>query len=86
MIDYLTELVRDYPIISIEDGLAQDDWFGWQNLTENPLAWFGGACYNNSVSRSVHFSPCESIASVLMENNPVWVFEEWRCALLFFIT
>lgn len=34
MIVYLEELVRDYPIISIEDGLAQDDWLGWQNLTE----------------------------------------------------
>ena len=34
MIEYLDELVRDYPIISIEDGLAQDDWLGWQNLTE----------------------------------------------------
>lgn len=34
MVEYLDELVRDYPIISIEDGLAQDDWLGWQNLTE----------------------------------------------------
>lgn len=34
MIEYLSELVRDYPIVSIEDGLAQDDWLGWQNLTE----------------------------------------------------
>ena len=34
MVEYLAELVRDYPIISIEDGLEQDDWFGWQNLTE----------------------------------------------------
>ena len=34
MVEYLAELVRDYPIISIEDGLAQDDWLGWQNLTE----------------------------------------------------
>lgn len=34
MVEYLVELVRDYPIISIEDGLAQDDWLGWQNLTE----------------------------------------------------
>ena len=34
MVEYLEELVRDYPIISIEDGLAQDDWLGWQNLTE----------------------------------------------------
>ena len=34
MVEYLDELIRDYPIISIEDGLAQDDWLGWQNLTE----------------------------------------------------
>lgn len=34
MVVYLEELVRDYPIISIEDGLAHDDWLGWQNLTE----------------------------------------------------
>lgn len=33
MIEYLAELVRDYPIVSIEDGLAEDDWLGWQNLT-----------------------------------------------------
>ena len=26
--------VRQYPIISIEDGLAQDDWDGWKLLTE----------------------------------------------------
>jgi enolase len=27
-------LVRDYPIISIEDGMAEDDWAGWQILTQ----------------------------------------------------
>ena len=32
-IDYLAGLVQDYPIISIEDGMAEDDWDGWQNLT-----------------------------------------------------
>ncbi|KPQ06368.1 MAG: enolase Eno [Rhodobacteraceae bacterium HLUCCA12] len=31
---YLAELVRDYPIISIEDGCAEDDWEGWRELTE----------------------------------------------------
>jgi len=30
---YLTELVNDYPIISIEDGMAEDDWAGWNALT-----------------------------------------------------
>ena len=31
---YLADLVRDYPILSIEDGMAEDDWDGWRALTE----------------------------------------------------
>ena len=34
MVDYLAELARDYPIRSIEDGMAEDDWEGWKLLTE----------------------------------------------------
>jgi enolase len=30
---YLADLVSKYPIISIEDGMAEDDWEGWKNLT-----------------------------------------------------
>ena len=33
-VEYLTALVVDYPIISIEDGMAEDDWAGWRALTE----------------------------------------------------
>ena len=33
MIALLAEWVRDYPIVSIEDGLAEGDWVGWQSLT-----------------------------------------------------
>ncbi len=33
MIDYWTEWVDRYPIVSIEDGLAEDDWAGWAKLT-----------------------------------------------------
>jgi enolase len=33
MVDQLSQWVRDYPIVSIEDGLAEDDWGGWQQLT-----------------------------------------------------
>jgi enolase len=33
-VDFLAELVDKYPIISIEDGLDQDDWEGWDYLTE----------------------------------------------------
>ena len=35
MIQYLATLVDQYPILSIEDGLHEDDWEGWQNLNYN---------------------------------------------------
>jgi enolase len=34
MVKYLEDLVRRYPIISIEDGMSEDDWAGWKALTE----------------------------------------------------
>jgi enolase len=35
MVAYWTEWVDKYPIISIEDGMAEDDWDGWKKLTES---------------------------------------------------
>lgn len=34
MVDYLATLCEKYPIVSIEDGLAEDDWKGWKALTK----------------------------------------------------
>ena len=34
MVDYWAKWVANYPIISIEDGLAEDDWFGWKLITD----------------------------------------------------
>lgn len=34
MVNFYTKLVSRYPIISVEDGLAEDDWDGWRALTE----------------------------------------------------
>ncbi len=39
-VDYLAALVKDYPIVSIEDGCAEDDWAGWKLLTDK----LGTAC------------------------------------------
>jgi len=39
MIDYYEELISKYPIVSIEDGLSEDDWDGWVELTRR----IGGA-------------------------------------------
>ena len=34
IVDYYADLVSSYPIVSIEDGMAEDDWKGWKLLTE----------------------------------------------------
>ncbi|OWZ83791.1 phosphopyruvate hydratase [Natranaerobius trueperi] len=34
MIDFYQDLVENYPIVSIEDGLSEDDWEGWKELTD----------------------------------------------------
>lgn len=34
LVDYYTGLMKDYPIMSLEDGIAEDDWVGWRLLTE----------------------------------------------------
>ncbi|MEL6623405.1 MAG: phosphopyruvate hydratase, partial [Pseudomonadota bacterium] len=40
MVEYLADLVSRYPIISIEDGMGEDDWDGWNALTQA----IGGKC------------------------------------------
>lgn len=40
MVDYLADLAANYPIISIEDGMSEDDWDGWVALQ----AKIGGTC------------------------------------------
>jgi enolase len=39
-VKYLEKLVNEYPIVSIEDGMAEDDWEGWKLLTDR----IGGKC------------------------------------------
>ena len=34
MVRYWSKWVKDYPIVSLEDGLSEEDWDGWQNLTK----------------------------------------------------
>ncbi len=40
MVSYYENLISNFPIISIEDGLAEDDWDGWHHMTET----LGGKC------------------------------------------
>ena len=34
MVEYYKELAREFPIVSLEDGLQEDDWEGWKRMTE----------------------------------------------------
>lgn len=54
MIEYLADLANKYPIISIEDGLAEEDWEGWRKLTEklgNKLQLVGDDLFVTNIKR-----------------------------------
>ena len=54
MIDYLVDLCNKYPIVSIEDGLAEEDWDNWQILTEklgNKIQLVGDDLFVTNMSR-----------------------------------
>lgn len=79
MIDYLEELVQDYPIISIEDGLAQDDWLGWQNLTEKlgqRCQLVGDDLFVTNVSRLKQGIEKNVANSVLIKPNQIGTLTE----------
>ena len=45
--DFLADWCAQYPIVTIEDGMAEDDWAGWKLLTERPAtrcSWSATTC------------------------------------------
>lgn len=54
MVDFLENWVNKYPIISIEDGMAEEDWEGWKLLTErlgNKVQLVGDDLFVTNTSR-----------------------------------
>ena len=79
MVNYLGELVSNYPIISIEDGLAQDDWFGWQNLTEtlgNKCQLVGDDLFVTNTSRLKEGVEKGIANSILIKPNQIGTLTE----------
>lgn len=85
MVEYLVELARDYPIISIEDGLAQDDWLGWQNLTEklgNKCQLVGDDLFVTNTCRLKEGIEKGVANSILIKPNQIGTLTETMNAIL----
>ena len=85
MIDYLAELVQDYPIISIEDGLAQDDWLGWQNLSEklgDKCQLVGDDLFVTNTKRLLEGIEKKAANSILIKPNQIGTLTETMDAIL----
>jgi enolase len=84
MVEYYVKLVEDYPIISIEDGLAEDDWTGWRLLTErlgDRIQLVGDDLYVTNTQRlSQGISPKAS-NSILIKPNQIGTITETIAAI-----
>ena len=81
----MAELVRDYQIVSIEDGLAQDDWLGWQNLTEkigNKCQLVGDDLFVTNTCRLKEGIEKKVANSILIKPNQIGTLTETMNAIL----
>ena len=79
MIRYWEDLTKKYPIISLEDGLSEDDWDGWQNLTKtlgNKIQLVGDDLFVTNTKR-LHKGIKENCAnSILIKVNQIGTLTE----------
>lgn len=79
MVSYWSELVEKYPIISIEDGLAEEDWDGWKVLTEKlgqKLQLVGDDLFVTNSSRLKKGIDNGSANSILVKVNQIGTLTE----------
>ncbi len=79
MIQYWTELVEKYPIISIEDGLAEEDWDGWKKLTDQlgkKLQLVGDDLFVTNPKRLAKGIELGSANSILVKVNQIGTLTE----------
>jgi len=77
--DYLAELCANYPIISIEDGMDQDDWQGWKYLTEkigNKVQLVGDDLFVTNVERLKKGINTNTANSILVKVNQIGTLSE----------
>jgi enolase len=79
MIDYYAKLVSDYPVISIEDGLAEDDWANWSLLTAQlgkQIQLVGDDLYVTNMKRLEKGIAQKASNSILIKPNQIGTLSE----------
>jgi enolase len=79
MIDYYVKLVSDYPVISIEDGLAEDDWANWTLLTARlgkQIQFVGDDLYATNMKRLEKGIAQKASNSILIKPNQIGTLSE----------
>ncbi len=84
LIDQLEQLVDRYPIASIEDGLAEDDWAGWQQLTArlgSRVRLVGDDLFATNVERLRRGAALSAGNSILIKLNQIGTLSETLAAI-----
>jgi len=79
MVNYYVNWVSNYPIISIEDGMAEDDWDGWCLLTEklgDKIQLVGDDLYTTNVNRLRKGIELKASNSILIKLNQIGTLTE----------
>jgi enolase len=79
LVDYFSRLVANYPIISIEDGLAEDDWEGWRIMTDklgNKIQLVGDDIFVTNIKRISEGIKKGVANSVLIKLNQIGTLTE----------
>ena len=79
MIDYYVKLPSDYPVISIEDGLAEDDWASWSLLTAQigkQIQLVGDDLYATNIDRLKKGIAQKASNSILIKPNQIGTLSE----------
>ncbi len=79
LIKYYKDLIEKYPIISIEDGVAEEDWSGWQTLTAelgNKLQLVGDDLFVTNTARLKKGIESSSANAILIKPNQIGTITE----------
>jgi enolase len=82
--DYLASLVKSYPIVTIEDGMAEDDWDGWKLLTDkigNKCQLVGDDLFVTNVERLSQGIKKKVANSILIKVNQIGTLTETLAAV-----